>query len=661
MALTSGDRVGAYEITSQIGAGGMGEVYRARDTRLKRDVALKILPPAVAGDRERVARFEREAELLAALNHPNIAHIHGVEDAGGSLALVMELVEGDDLAARIARAPIPLDEALPIARQVADALEAAHERGIIHRDLKPANIKVRPDGTVKVLDFGLAKSGAAGPAGADGATGAVTSPAMTMQGLILGTAAYMSPEQARGRPVDRRADIWAFGAVLFEMLSGRRPFAGDDVTDTIASVLRSDPDWLLLPSDIPEAVRMLIRRCLDKDPQRRPSHLSVATFLLSGGVETATNTPRAVATTGSSRRGLLTAAMATLLLGAAVASAVTWSLIGRGSRAAAPPPIRFTIAVETGGEAWRDLTDRPFVISPDGRAVVYRSIAAGPPRLFIRTLDQLEPRELAEATPLLRTPFFSPDSQWVAFFDGPLLKKVQVSGGAPVTIGAAPGGGSGASWGDDGSIVFGGRRAESGAATSLMIIPASGGKPTALTSQEPGQSADAHTFPIVLPQSRGVLFRMERPGTDALMLLDRATGQRRELAAAVSAAEFVSGRVVYADPEGQLFALPLDLATLQVSGPATGLAERFTCLVSARRCSRRRSQARSHSCPHSKGQTRKAGDRSCGWIDTDGKNRSRLRHARIRRCASRRTPRVSRSTSATRTTTSGSGRSIAVC
>ena len=233
MALDPGTRIGTYEITSAIGAGGMGEVYRARDTRLNRDVALKILPPAVASDHDRVARFEREAEMLAALNHPNIAQIHGVEDAGGSLALVMELVEGEDLAARIARGPVPFDDTLPIARQIADALEAAHEQGIIHRDLKPANIKVRSDGTVKVLDFGLAKAVESSQVGARHASPlhespTLTSPAMTAAGLILGTAAYMSPEQARGKPIDRRADIWAFGAVLFETLTGKRPFGGDD-------------------------------------------------------------------------------------------------------------------------------------------------------------------------------------------------------------------------------------------------------------------------------------------------------------------------------------------------------------------------------------------------------------------------------------------------
>src|SRR5262245_57309244 len=296
MVLTAGSRVGAYEITGAIGAGGMGEVYRATDSRLKREVALKVLRASVAQDAERVARFQREAEVLAALNHPHIAQIYGIEEAGGATSLVMELVEGEDLAARIARGPIALDEALSIARQVADALEAAHDRGIVHRDLKPANIKLRPDGTVKVLDFGLAReTQPAGPATSDLTNSpTLTSPAMTAAGMILGTAAYMSPEQARGRLVDRRADIWGFGVVLYEMLTGKRPFSGDDMTDTIASVLRSEPDWQTLPADVPDAIRMLIHRCLEKDPQRRPSHLSVVTFVLSDGTDTATSTTRSV-------------------------------------------------------------------------------------------------------------------------------------------------------------------------------------------------------------------------------------------------------------------------------------------------------------------------------------------------------------------------------
>jgi len=273
MLLSVGTRLGSYEILSALGAGGMGEVYRARDAKLNRDVALKILPDAFASDPDRLARFAREAQTLASLNHPNIAHIHGLEESDGVRALVMELVEGDDLSQRIARGAVPLDEVLPIARQIAEALEAAHGQGIIHRDLKPANIKVRADGTVKVLDFGLAKAldpRASSPAAATLANSpTLTTPAATLAGVILGTAAYMSPEQARGKVVDKRTDIWAFGCVLYEMLTGARPFSGDDVTDTIAAVVRADPDWSKLPSETPTAIRRLLRRCLEKDRMRR--------------------------------------------------------------------------------------------------------------------------------------------------------------------------------------------------------------------------------------------------------------------------------------------------------------------------------------------------------------------------------------------------------
>ena len=286
MSLAPGTRLGPYEITGRIGAGGMGEVYRARDTKLQRDVAIKILPEALAHDTERLARFEREARTLASLNHPNIAQIHGLEESDGIKALVMELVEGPTLADRVAQGPIPLDEALPIARQIAEALEAAHERGIIHRDLKPANVKVRPDDIVKVLDFGLAK--ALEPMSADGtdatASPTITSPAMmTRIGVILGTAAYMSPEQAKGRAADKRSDVWAFGCVLYEMLTGRRAFEGEDVSDTLAAVLRGEPDWTALPANVPPAIVALLRGCLEKDRRRRIGDLSTARFIIDHG------------------------------------------------------------------------------------------------------------------------------------------------------------------------------------------------------------------------------------------------------------------------------------------------------------------------------------------------------------------------------------------
>ena len=272
MSLAPGTRLGPYEITGQIGAGGMGEVYRATDTKLKRQVAIKILPPSLAADHDRRARFQREAEVLASLNHPNIAAIHGLEEGGGITALVMELVDGDDLSQRIARGAIPIDEALPIAQQIAEALEAAHEQGIVHRDLKPANVKVRPDGIVKVLDFGLAKALDPVAASSTDATASptITSPAMmTRVGVMLGTAAYMSPEQAKGRAADKRSDVWSFGCVLYEMLTGKRAFEGEDVSDTLGLILTRAPDWTKLPANTPSSIRTLVRRCLEKDRKRR--------------------------------------------------------------------------------------------------------------------------------------------------------------------------------------------------------------------------------------------------------------------------------------------------------------------------------------------------------------------------------------------------------
>ena len=306
MPLTAGAKLGSYEIVAPLGAGGMGEVFRARDPRLGRDVALKVLPDLFARDPDRLARFKREAQLLAALNHPNIAAIYGLEDTSRStssgLALVLELVEGPTLAARIANGPIPLDEAMRIARQIADALESAHEQGIIHRDLKPANIKVRPDGTVKVLDFGLAKAlEPVTPVSDQPASPTITSPALTGMGVILGTAAYMSPEQARGRAADKRSDIWAFGCVLFEMLTGRRPFEGQEISDTLASVLKSDPEWQALPAPLPPTIRALIEGCLKKDPHDRIADISTARFLLNQSPATPAAAP--VTSTISSLHG----------------------------------------------------------------------------------------------------------------------------------------------------------------------------------------------------------------------------------------------------------------------------------------------------------------------------------------------------------------------
>jgi eukaryotic-like serine/threonine-protein kinase len=322
MTIASGTRVGPFLVADRLGSGGMGEVFRARDTRLERDVAIKVLPPAVASDPERLARLQREARTLAALNHPNIAQIFGLEEGGGVSALVMELVDGPTLAERIARGPIPLDEAIPIARQIADALESAHEQGIVHRDLKPANIKLRPDGTVKVLDFGLAR--AVAPTGVpvdSNELGTITSPAMMTQvGVILGTAAYMSPEQAKGRQVDRRTDIWAFGVVLAEMLSARRLFGGDTVSETLASVLKDEP---AIP-DAPPAIRQLLGRCLERDPRRRLRDIGEARLVLEDPESARSQRGRSAAAAGRARPGLTWTAAAVTV--AAVAAAGGWLL-----------------------------------------------------------------------------------------------------------------------------------------------------------------------------------------------------------------------------------------------------------------------------------------------------------------------------------------------
>jgi serine/threonine protein kinase len=322
LALTLGTRLGVYHIAAQIGEGGMGQVYRATDTKLKRQVAIKILPPSLAADSDRLARFQREAEVLASLNHPHIATIYGLEECGGVGALVMELVEGEDLSQRIARGAIPIDEALSIAKQIAEALEAAHEKGIIHRDLKPANIKIRGDGAVKVLDFGLAK--AMEPAGEVPASNSrsptITTPAMTWAGILLGTAAYMSPEQARGKTVDQRADIWAFGAVLFEMLTGERAFPGEDLTDTLAAVVTLDPKWDAVGADVSPRVRQVLRVCLRKDPRQRAQAIGDVRLALEGAFESAAP-QRTVSATSSALRGRLawTVAAAAVLVAAALA------------------------------------------------------------------------------------------------------------------------------------------------------------------------------------------------------------------------------------------------------------------------------------------------------------------------------------------------------
>jgi Tol biopolymer transport system component len=550
LALTSGAGLGPYEIVAAIGAGGMGEVYRARDTKLNRDVAIKVLPALFASDAERLARFTREAQTLASLNHPNIAHIHGLEESNGVRALVMEFVDGEDLSQRIARGPIPIDEALPIAKQIADALEAAHEQGVIHRDLKPANIKVRADGTVKVLDFGLAK--AMEPAGTKSSSVSmsptITTPAMTQAGMILGTAAYMSPEQARGRTVDKRSDVWAFGAVLYEMLTGRRAFAGEDITDTIVSVIGKEPDWAALPPSTPLPMRSLLGRCLDKDPRRRLRDIGEARLAL----ETA-NDP-APAAGGNVRQGrypLVWALVVIAVVSAALSAFALWRRPGAVQNTSA----RLTIPLPPGAE----ITSYP-AITRDGRTVAYvAQQGTDDAQLYLRDLNLFDARAVVGSSGA-KQPFFSPDGKWIAFFAQGQLQKAEVAGGAPIRVAEATYG-LGGTWNEDNTIIY--------AATfrsGLLRIPANGGTPETLTRPDSAAQGYAHVFPQALPGGRRVVFTIWGQGQgSAVLSLD---SRRWEIvlptstfgSAIFDASSGLMGRLLVVDSTAGMRAAPLDPA-----------------------------------------------------------------------------------------------------
>jgi hypothetical protein len=473
----------------------MGEVYRARDTRLKREVAIKVLPAALATDPNRLARLQREAEVLASLNHPHIAQIHGLEDIGGTSALIMELVEGPTLADRLVHGPLPLEEALSAAQQIADALEAAHERGVIHRDLKPANIKVRPDGTVKVLDFGLAKS--VEPVGADAGLSlspTITTPAMTQAGVILGTAAYMSPEQARGATVDKRADVWAFGLVLYEMLTGRRLFDEATVADTLAAVLKSGVKLSSLPPDTPSTVRGLIARCLTRDPRRRLRDIGEARLVLEDTIAhpESAGASEGSHVTGSPGRSLSIRILpwAIALVAIAAGGAIAW----RTWSTPAPGPRVSRFIIDAGAQlALAENAGSNILLTDDGARliIVGRLGQTERTQIFVRSFDRLEARALL-GTDGARDAFLSPDGEWIGFFAEGKLKKVPINGGAPVTLCDAPDDRGGA-WSDDGWIAFSPRSGES----PLYRVSADGGTPAPLTKLEDGEIT--HRWPQMLP------------------------------------------------------------------------------------------------------------------------------------------------------------------
>jgi serine/threonine protein kinase len=582
MSLAAGTRLGAYEIVSAIGTGGMGEVYRATDTKLKRQVAIKVLPESFANDPERLARFQREAEVLASLNHPNIAAVYGLEQTDDVQALVMELVEGPTLADRIAQGAIPVDEALPIAKQIAEALEAAHERGIIHRDLKPANIKLRPDGTVKVLDFGLAKlaeapgATAANPAGLS-MSPTITSPAMmTGVGMLLGTAAYMSPEQAKGKAADKRSDIWAFGCVLYEMLTGKRAFEGEDVSDTLANVLKTQPDWIALPADVPPTVTALLQRCLEKDSRRRVRDVSAAVFALNESVIDAVRSslPRH-RIPFIARHQVISAVLGLLAASAAIVFAAL--ALSRRAPALALEPVSLTS--EVGTDVTLVTEQGPAAaLSPDGSVLVFVARrGTSSPQLYVRPLNQLQ------ATPLPGTegahdPFFSPDGRWIGFFTTSFapnalsgsLKKIPVRGGNVTTICDALIG-RGASWQEDGTIVFAPNTAPG---TTLMRVSSNGGEPEPLTSLGPSELVQR--WPHVLPDGRGIIYSATGIGGDwsdaSIVLRPSPEGPSRVLAKGIDGRYVPSGHLVFIR-DGTLFAAPFDLQRLELTGQPAPLVE----------------------------------------------------------------------------------------
>jgi eukaryotic-like serine/threonine-protein kinase len=582
-----GRRIGAYDLQAPLGAGGMGNVYRARDTKLKRDVAIKLLPHVFTADPERLARFEREARVLAALNHPHIGAIYGVEETDGVGALVLELVDGDTLEQRIARGPIPWKEALPMAQQIAEALETAHEAGIVHRDLKPANIKITPQGIVKVLDFGLAKlvpvaPNDAEPAGQGGEKQLASAPTVTIggtkEGVILGTAAYMSPEQARGQSVDKRTDIWAFGCVLFEMLSGRAAFAGETVSDTLVKVLEREPDWLLLPPDTPPSVTRLLRRSLEKERKRRLADISDARLDITEALTPSASNAARMHAPESHRvsRRLVIALSISLTVGGVVVGSALW----RATRATAPRVTRTTITPADGQTLSADTADRFVTIAPDGTRLGYL-VFLGPQsnRLFVRTLDQLEPTELTGLGDTTRGPFFSPDGAWIGFFDvAGLLKKVAMTGGPAATVCRFDGSGTrGATWSTDGTIIF----ATSDTSSGLWQVPASGGAPKMLTKPNPERGERDHLWPRVLPGGRAVLFTI-MPTTGGIenaqvAVLDLRSGAQKILLRGGTDAQYApTGHLVFG-AAGTLRAVAFDPNRLEIRGtPAPVVSQVMT-------------------------------------------------------------------------------------
>jgi len=570
-----GQTISHYRISEKLGQGGMGEVFLAHDSSLDRKVALKFLPDIFSGDPERLARFEREAKLLASLNHPNIATIYGLEQADGKRFLAMELVEGETLAQQIERGPLTVNEALEVCRQIAEGLEAAHEKGVIHRDLKPANIKITPEGKVKILDFGLAKAFQGESSAADASKSPTLTNQMTQAGVILGTAAYMAPEQAKGRVVDKRADSWAFGCILYECLTGKRPFNGDTITETLASIIKTEPDWDALPTETPESIRRLLRRCLHKDQGLRLRDIGDARIEIGDSADH----PFKAAPAQRRFSVLWPAVGAALMLVAGIL--IDRLLTGHSSIPLSSSVVTSTIKVEPG--LWLDgmrrdtEMERPsrtaMAISHDGRFVVYSAIEENPgpearARLFMHRMDQ------PQATPIPGTegginPFLSPDDGWVGFWADRQLKKVSVEGGVPKILCNTSPQIFGASWGRNNSIVF-----SNGWTTGLSIVSTDGGDPKPLTNPDPKRHEGSHRLPSWLPDGKALLFTIMKNVFDRqprLALYRTDTGKWEELSPDGADAKYIStGHLIFLS-QATLMAVRFDPVNLKVIGQPSPL------------------------------------------------------------------------------------------
>ena len=571
MSLKPGQRVAHYEIEGPLGAGGMGEVYRARDTKLERSVAIKVLPREFVEDRGRLDRFLREAKLLASVNHPKIATVHGLEEQGGHQFLIMELVAGEDLSERIARGPLPVEEALTTALHIAEAVEAAHEQGVIHRDLKPANIRVLPDEEVKVLDFGLAKATELDPASSDPSQTPTFAPtSLSMQGVILGTAAYMSPEQARGRAVDKRADIWAFGCVLYEMLTGRQAFEGETITDTLAAILRAEPDWSLLPAGTPSSIRSLLLRCFKKNPRQRLRDIGDARIEIQNelsGEKASEVALEAAAGEQPIWQKTLPWVVVALLVVAVVVLALQQ---GGGSSddakvshlaAILPEDLELDLSPETN-----------IALSPDGKSLVFAANSERTTQLYLRQLDGLEVIPIT-GTEGASNPFFSPDGNSVGYFSGGKLRRISLQGGVQQTLADAPNNRGGA-WASDDQIIYSPEYT-----SGLMSIPAEGGVPEVLTAPDTANGERTHRWPFVLPGGKAVLFTIGQAGTPGyyedspIGVFSRETGKRKTVFEGASFAAYsTSGHLILARARN-LHAVAFDLGKLEVVGGSVPVLE----------------------------------------------------------------------------------------